>query len=90
MPLPKLADAQIAWIIQQVAKYIEHQRQTYRGGALPLNGHQRSTIEAFFPASALDSTRVLVLAGERVSNPPFYAQLVQMGNPGDCRADRRL
>ena len=79
MPFPKLADAQIAWIIQQVAKYIEHQRQTYRGGALPLNGHQRLTIEAFFPTSALDSTRVLVLAGERVSNPPFYAQLVQMG-----------
>jgi hypothetical protein len=27
----------------------------------------------------LDSARVLVLAGERVSNPPFYEELMRMG-----------
>jgi hypothetical protein len=79
MPLPKLRDAQIARIIQQVAEYIEHQRQIYRGRAVLLDSHQRSALQPFFPATALDSTRVVVLAGERVSNPPFYAQLVQMG-----------
>jgi hypothetical protein len=28
-------------------------------------------MQPFFPVSALDSARVVVLAGERVSNPPF-------------------
>jgi hypothetical protein len=36
-------------------------------------------MQPFFPPSALDSARVLVLTGERVSNPPFYSALVQMG-----------
>lgn len=83
MPLPKLRDDEIAWIIQQVAEYIEQQRQTYRSRAVPLDDHQRSAMQSFFPASALDSTRVVVLAGERVSNPPFYPELQKMGfEPG--------
>jgi len=83
MPLPKLRDAEIAWIIQQVAEYIGQQRQTYRGRAVPLDAHQRSAMQPFFPSSALDSTRVVVLAGERVSNPPFYPALQRMGfEPG--------
>jgi hypothetical protein len=32
----------------------------------------------FFPKPALDSTRLVVLTGQRVTNPPFYGQLVQM------------
>lgn len=79
MPLPKLRDAEIAWVIQQVAEYIEQQRQTYRGRVVPLDCHQRSTMQPFFPAATLDSARVVVLTGERVVNPPFYGQLVQMG-----------
>jgi hypothetical protein len=79
MPLPKLHDAEITWVIQQVAEYIGQQRQTYRGRAVPLDAHQRSAMQPFFPPSALDSTRVVVLAGERVSNPPFYRELQRMG-----------
>jgi hypothetical protein len=36
-------------------------------------------MQPFFPASPLDSARVLVLSRERVGNAPFYGQLVQMG-----------
>jgi hypothetical protein len=79
MSLPELRDAEIAWVIQQVAEYIGQQRQTYRGRAVPLDAHQRSAMQPFFPASALDSMRVVVLAGERVSNPPFYPELQRMG-----------
>lgn len=83
MPLPNLRDAEIAWVIQQVAEYIERQRQTYRGRAVPLNGHQKSAMRPFFPPSALDSTRVLVLGRERVTNPHFYPELQRMGfEPG--------
>ena len=79
MPLPKLSDAEIAWIIQQVAEYIGQQRQTYRGRAVPLDSHQKSAMQPYFPANSLDSTRVVVLAGERVSNPPFYGELMKIG-----------
>jgi hypothetical protein len=33
----------------------------------------------FFPEPALDSTRLVVLARQRVTNPPFYAELIRMG-----------
>jgi hypothetical protein len=83
MPLPKLRDAEIAWIIQQVAEYIGQQSQTHRGRAVPLDAHERSAMQPFFPSSALDSTRVVVFAGDRVSNPPFYSALQRMGfQPG--------
>jgi hypothetical protein len=83
MSLPKLRDAEIAWAIQQVTEYIEQQRQTYSGKSVPLDLHQKSAMRPFFPASALDSTRVVVLGGERVTNPPFYPELQWMGfEPG--------
>jgi hypothetical protein len=79
VPVPQLSEGQTAWIIQQVAEYIGQQRQTYRGRAVPPDGRQRSAMLPFFPASALDSARVVVLAGEQISNPPFYGQLLKMG-----------
>lgn len=83
MPLPKLRDAEIGGMIQQVVQYIQQQRQTYRGRAVPLDSHQKSAMQPFFPATALDSTRVVVPTGERVTNPPFYPELHRMGlEPG--------
>jgi len=79
MPLPNISPAQIEWVIQQVAAYIEGQRQTYRRSAIPLSQKQKTLMQAFFPESTLDSARVVVLAGERVGNPPFYGELVKMG-----------
>jgi hypothetical protein len=79
MTLPKLSDAQIAWVIQEVVPYIERQRQTYRRRAVPLDPSQMAAMRPFFPASTLDAARLAVLAGDRVSNPPFYGQLMGMG-----------
>ena len=79
LPLPKLSDSQIAWVIQQVTGYIERQRQTYGRRAVPLDLNQKAAVRPFFPGSTLDSARVLVLAEERVSNPPFYGELMRMG-----------
>jgi hypothetical protein len=79
MTLPRLGPAQLDWVIQQVAVYIDQQRQTYRRGGVPLSQNQRTAMRPFFPASTLDSLRVVVLAGERVSNPPFYDELMKMG-----------
>jgi len=75
LPLPKLVEVQVEWVKRQVAEYISVQRETYRGRAMPLDRDQMEAMHHFFPASTLDSARVLVLSGERVANPPFYAQL---------------
>jgi hypothetical protein len=79
MSLPKLSDQQIARVIQQVATYIEQQRQIYRGVAAPLDDRQTTVMQPFFGTSALDSTRVIVLSGQRASNPPFYVEFIKMG-----------
>jgi hypothetical protein len=79
MPLPKLGDAQIAWVIQQVAAYIERQRRSFLRGAAPLSQNQKAVMATFFPESTLNSARIVMLRGIRVGNPPFYEELVQMG-----------
>ena len=77
--VPKLTAAQIAWVVQQVAAYIGQQRDIYVHRAAPLASSQKGALQPFLPGSALDSARVVVLSGERVGNPPFYVELVQMG-----------
>jgi hypothetical protein len=79
MPLPNLGDEQAEWVIQQVAAYIGGQRQTYRGKAVALSQNQRTAMHPFFPPSTLESARVVVLAGERLSDPHFYGELLKMG-----------
>lgn len=79
MLMPTLSESEITWLVRQVAGYIDRQRQIYRFKALPLNASQREAMQRFFPASTLDAVRVTVLTRERVGNPPFYRQLVQMG-----------
>src|SRR5215469_10748597 len=79
MPLPTLSSAQIERVVDQAAAYIAQGRQTYRPGAAPLSLSQKNAMRRFFPETLLDSTRLAVRTRERVSNPPFYAQLVQMG-----------
>ena len=78
MPFPNLDQSQLAWVTQQVAAYIDQHRQTFRGRAVPLEANQRTAMQPFFQAIALDSAR-LILLGEHASNPPFYCELVQMG-----------
>lgn len=79
MPLPKLGDDQLGWVVQQVAEYIDRQRQAFRDKAICLTRNQVAAMQPFFALSTLDSARLLVLTGDRVGNPPFYPQLVQMG-----------
>lgn len=79
MPLPKLSDAQIGWLVHQVAAYIDRQRQTYRGRAAPLDANQMAALRPFFPASSLNAARLVLLARETINNPPFYGELLRMG-----------
>jgi hypothetical protein len=87
MPLPKLTVSQIAWVIQQVAAYIERQRWSFLRGAAPLSQNQKAVMSSFFPDSTLNSARIVTLRGIRVGNPPFYEELVQMGFDRDSLPD---
>jgi hypothetical protein len=79
MAFPKLEDEQVESFIQQVAAYIGGQRETYRGKAVALSQNQSAAMHPFFPAATLESARLVVLAGEQVSNPHFYGELLKMG-----------
>ena len=79
MPLPMLSAGQVEWIVQQVAEYVGHQRQTYRRGAAALSMNQKNAMRPFFPEPVLESTRLVVLTGQPVNNPPFYGELIKMG-----------
>ena len=80
MPLPKLTDEQVEWIVKEVAAYIQKQRQLFIARAVPVNSNQKAALQSFFPASVLDSARTVVLSSsQRVSNPYFYGNLVAMG-----------
>jgi hypothetical protein len=79
MPLPELTAAQIEWVIQQVAAYIERQRGSFRRRAAPLRQTQKTIMASFFPESTLNSARIVMLRVIRVGNPLFYEELVQMG-----------
>jgi hypothetical protein len=79
VPVPQPSEEQIARVIQQVAAYIDERRQTYRRTAVPLSQNQIASMRPFFPASTLDSARVVVLVGSRVGNPHVYGLLMAMG-----------
>lgn len=81
MSLPNLNSVQVAWITAQVQAYITAQRAAYHPGAVPLNTAQMATMGPFFAPNILGSTRINLLHGTHVANPPFYGQLVGMGIP---------
>src|SRR6266849_8385906 len=79
MRFPKLSDSQIAWVVQEVAAYLERPRRSSLRGAAPLSDNQKAVMVSFLPESTLNSARIVMLRGIRVGNPPFYEELVQMG-----------
>jgi len=87
MPLPKLTDAQVAWVIRKVAIYIEQQRRSFLRGAAPLSQNQKAAMRPFFPDSTLNSVRIVVLRGIRVGNPPLYEDLERLGFEPGCLPD---
>src|SRR5580693_9505617 len=79
MATPRLRPEQIAQVSGFVVQYITTQRQIYIPRAIPLSAPQKAAMAGFFSPQLLDSTRLLVLHGERVSNPEFYPMLKGLG-----------
>ena len=79
MGFPPLTAEQMGQVAGFVADYISAQRRRAEPDALYLGSTQRSSLQGFFRQDVLHTTRLLVLDGTRIENPPFYSLLLQMG-----------
>ena len=79
-PQPSLSPEEIATFTQAVAQYIRAQRAHYYSRAVALSFSELWS--RFFPLVDLQRIRIIQPGQERVSNPPFYAQLEKLGFTG--------
>jgi hypothetical protein len=79
MDLKNLPPAMVSQLVSMVEDYITSGQKKYAPQALPLTDAQRSAMQPFFPSAVLDSVRLIVLRGTRVSNPSMYAMAKMMG-----------
>jgi hypothetical protein len=79
MDLKNLPPAMISQLVTMVEDYINNSQKKYAPQAGPLTDAQRAAMQPFFPAAVLDSARLCVLHGTRVSNPSMYAMAKMMG-----------
>ena len=79
MDLTKLPPAMISQLVSMVEDYILSSRKKYAPQAVPLTDAQRSAMQPFFSAAILDTARLCVLRGTRVSNPSMYPMAKMMG-----------
>lgn len=69
----------ISQLANMVEDYVTSSRKKYAPQAVPLTDAQRTAMQPFFSAAILDSARLCVLRGTRVSNPSMYAMAKMMG-----------
>ncbi|HEV7551559.1 MAG TPA: hypothetical protein VGP65_07750 [Candidatus Angelobacter sp.] len=79
MDLKNLPPTMVSQLANMVEDYITSSRKKYAPQALPLTDAQRSAMQPFFSPAVLDSARLCVLRGTRVSNPSMYALAKMMG-----------
>jgi hypothetical protein len=79
MDFSKLPPGMIGQLAGMVQEYIVGSRKRYVSRAEPLSVEQRAAMQTFFAAEILDCSRLLVLHGERVQDPPFYGMARMMG-----------
>ncbi len=69
----------ISQLANMVEDYVASSRKKYALQAVALTEAQRNAMQPFFSSSMLDSARLCVLRGTRVSNPPMYTMAKMMG-----------
>jgi hypothetical protein len=79
MDLKNLPPAMVSQLASMVESYISDSRKKYAAQATLLADAQRTAMQPFFSAAVLDSARLCVLHGTRVSNPSMYTMAKMMG-----------
>jgi hypothetical protein len=78
-PATGLNDQQILQAVECVSSYLRDQRERYLPSAAPLSEQYQAMMRPYFSATLLDQVKVVELHGERVPNPPFYAEAKALG-----------
>jgi hypothetical protein len=78
-PAAGLDDNQVQRAMESVASYLRDQREHYLPIAAPLSPRNRALMRPYFSSALLDRVRVVELQGERIANPPFYAEARALG-----------
>ena len=79
MATPQLTGDQVNQLSLLVADYINNQRASFNPNSQPLSAAQRIAMAGFFSTELLDTARLVMLNNGRVTNPPFYPNLLAMG-----------
>jgi hypothetical protein len=72
-------EAKVLDATARVARYLHEQREYFWAIGQPLEKGQRDAMTPFFSPALLHQARVVVLDGQRIPNPPFYAEARAMG-----------
>lgn len=78
-PATGLNDQQILQAVECVSSYLRDQRERYLLSAAALSAQYQAMMRPYFSATLLDQVKVVELRGERVPNPPFYAEAKALG-----------
>jgi hypothetical protein len=78
-PVLELTEERIAEAIDLVSSYLQRQRERYFPSAAALNRHQKALMWPYFSPDLLEQVRIAELHGDRVPNPPFYAEAKALG-----------
>jgi hypothetical protein len=79
MDLKNLPPAMVSQLANMVEDYVTSSRKKYAPQAVALTDAQHSAMQPFFSSTVLDSARLCVLRGTRVSNPSMYTMAKMMG-----------
>jgi hypothetical protein len=79
LPIPRLSPEQITQVSGLLAQYIVAKRNRFGSRAIPLSTGQKQAMAGFFSPPLIDNVRLLVLSGERMTNPDFYPMLKNLG-----------
>ena len=82
MQPPKFTPMELDSLISEAVAWINKQREGYLPLSSPLDEHQKSKLNAFFPHEILERARVLDLSqsNQTVPYPPFYETVRAGGN----------
>lgn len=76
---PKLSEQQVLAAVSRLSNYLREQRDRYFPSGAALSGQQKQNMQGYFSSLLLERIRVVELAGERIPNPPFYADARALG-----------
>jgi len=80
MDRTELPEARVVEMVSQVAAYLRRERELYFRASEVLAPEWRSSVQAYFRDSLLNSIRTITLKGARIPPPPFYSEAIAMSS----------